>query len=162
MRPPDPCPPPARRAPRRVRRATVTVLGAVLLAGAAAGCSQAEQAARSAAEDLARDRVAEATAAADEAASQAARAQAQQALDTTLDQLSGSCADVLALPAGVRDDQAHALLRAFWLTELTAEEPPAATAEAFAEAVVDRCDDSRETDAATVLREVWETGSYRP
>lgn len=139
---------------------------ALVLAGALAvllaGCSQAERDARSAAEEAAREAVGQATAAGDETASEAAREQAQRALDATLDQMSGTCADVLAVPAGTRDEQAHALLRAFWLTELTTEEPSQATADEFAEAVVDRCDDSRETDAATVLREVWETGDHAP
>lgn len=139
------------------------VAGAVALAlPVLAGCAEAEQAARSATDELARDAVVQATAAADAAASGAAREQAQQVLDRSLDSLPGTCDDVLALPASTRDEEALTVLRAFWLADLVAEDPPAETVEQFEEAVVERCQDSRETEAATVLREVWDTGSYGP
>lgn len=140
------------------------VVGALaLVLPALAGCAEAERAARSATDELARDAVVQATASATDAtAAGAAREQAQQVLDRSLDSLPGTCDDVLALPASTRDEEALTVLRAFWLAELVAEDPPAETVERFEEAVVEQCRDSRETEAATVLREVWDTGSYGP
>ncbi|MGJ7441282.1 hypothetical protein [Aquipuribacter sp. MA13-6] len=147
----------------RPRRAGLVVAGAAALAlSGLVGCAEAEQAARSATDQVARDAVVQATAAADGAASGAARAQAQQALGHSLASLPGTCDDVLALPASTREEQALTVLRAFWLADLVAEDPPADTVEQFEEAVVEQCRDARETGAATVLREVWDTGSFGP
>lgn len=156
---PRPTSPTRPRSSRRALAALVALpLGAVLLAG----CAQAEELARGAAEDAAREAVAEATAGVGDVGSEAAREQAQQAVDGVLDSLPGTCADVLAQPASVREEQARAVLRSFWLGELSQETPPDTTVEAFEEAVVDRCDDSRETQASDVIREVWQSGSFAP
>lgn len=145
--------------PSRTRGLLLPVAALALLL---AGCAEAEQIARSAAEDAARDAVAEATSAAGGAVEGAAREQAEAAVDNALDQLPGTCKDVLALPAATRDEQAEAVLRGFWLGELTTADPPAETVDAFAAAVVAACDDARETEASVVLREVWATGTYAP
>lgn len=124
------------------------------------GCSAAEQAGRSAAEDAAREAVERATAGAVD--TEAARERAQDAVDGALDSLPGTCADVLAVPDRTRREQAEAVLGAFWLSELSTEQPSAEQVDAFAEAVVTRCEDSKETDAGSVLRDVWATGDHLP
>lgn len=138
------------------RSAVVVLLGCVTLAG----CSAAEQATRSAAEDAAREAVARATAGAvDE---DVARERAQQAVDGALDTLPGTCADVLAVPDATRQEQARTVLSAFWLGELSIEQPTAEQVDVFADDVVAACQDAKETDAASVLREVWATGEHLP
>jgi hypothetical protein len=148
--------------PRPITARHALLLPVTALALLLGGCAEAEQIARSAAEDAARDAVAEATGAAGGVVEDAAREQAQAAVDSALEQLPGTCADVVALPAATRDEQAEAVLRGFWLGELTTADPPAETVDAYASAVVDACEDARETEASVVLREVWESGAYAP
>jgi hypothetical protein len=160
--------PPARSAPalppgrRRPSRAVVAAALAVGVGLGLGGCAQAEQAARSAVEEAAREAVMEATGPAGEAARESAREQARRAVDDALDQARGTCSQLLAVPRATREAEADNLLRAFWLTELTTDAPPAETVEAFHDAVVERCEDSRETQAADVVREVWESGEFAP
>lgn len=156
------------RGPHRHRSRThgsapVAVLVPALLAGALlAGCSEADRSARSAVEQAAREAVQQATSQADGTGTDEARQRSADALGDALDSLPGTCSDVLSLPPRTRAQHADDVLRAFWLTDMDADEPPPEAVDAFAEAVVTRCEDSRETAAAVVLREVWETGSYGP
>jgi hypothetical protein len=140
--------------------AAAAALGVLVLA--LSSCLHVEEVTRSAAEQSARDAVAQITAGAGDAAAEAAREQAQGAVDTALDQLPGTCADVIDLPKAVRHDQAEQVLRGFWLAELTTADPPAEAVEQFEAAVVAACRDSRETEASVVLREVWQTGEHTP
>ncbi len=135
---------------------------ALLAAAGVAGCAEAEQAARGVVEQAARDAVAEAEQAAGTAAEESARAAAGDAVDEALQRANGTCDQLLDVPVRTREENAGALLRAYWLTELTADTPSPETIEAFHDAVVERCEDSLETQAADIISEVWDTGEFAP
>ncbi|WP_336922554.1 hypothetical protein [Aquipuribacter sp. SD81] len=161
-RPPGaPAASPVRRGRRRAHPAAVVAAGLLAL-GALAGCAEAEQVARTAVEDAAREAVVEATAGAGEVGSAQAREQARDAVDDALAQVPGTCRDLLRVPEATREEYALQVLRGFWLSELTTQDPPTETAEAFAEAVAVRCEDSLETAGSDVITEVWETGEFAP